>query len=58
MKRKKKRRKEKNRDMVGKKVKWKAKKSDLVVTILGIISNRAWKGFQNQWDNIHPCKIH
>ena len=39
--------------LVGKiKGKWKAKKDDFAVTILGSLSNRIWGGFQNRWNNI------
>ena len=33
----------------------KQKKKDFVVKILGSFSNWAWEGFQDRWNNIHPC---
>ena len=31
------------------------KKIYFAVTILGSFFNRVWEGFQNRWNNIHPC---
>ena len=43
--------------MVCKESEMESKKRWLTVTILGSFSNGAKEGFQNRWNNIHPCKI-